>query len=118
MKQTIGEFRHERERLNRIVMKHSGASVKRFFSLDGQVYRDGALPARTKELLGLTASLALRCDDCVRYHVDRCFEAQVSDAEFGEALAVGLVVGGSITIPHLRRAFEFWDDLRSQKEET
>ena len=114
MKQTIGEFKRERERLNRIVMKYGGASVKRFFSLDAQVYREGALPARTKELLGLTASLVLRCDDCIRYHADRCFEAQVTDAEFEEALAVGLVVGGSITIPHLRRAFEFWDELRGQ----
>ena len=86
--------------------------TKRFFSLDGQAYRDGALPARTKELLGLVASAVLRCDDCVAYHVDQCVKAGLSDEELWEALDVALIVGGSIVIPHLRRAVEFLDECR------
>jgi AhpD family alkylhydroperoxidase len=110
---TIGEFQEERERLNEIVMGYAGLNTKRFYSLDAQVYREGALPARTKELLGLVASFVLRCDDCIKYHLVRCREEGVSSEELEEALAVGLVVGGSITIPHLRRAFEVWSDLEA-----
>ncbi len=118
---TIDQFRAERERLNDIVMKYAGLNVKRFYNLDSQVYHDGALLARIKELMGLVASLVLRCDDCVKYHLIRCHEEGVTSEELEEALAIGLVVGGSITIPHLRRAFEAWDDLlsadRSPREE-
>ncbi len=110
----MDEFKAERERLNRIVMKYSGQTIKRFYSLDDQAYRDGALPARTKELLGLVASLVLRCDDCILYHIGQCHAAGISDAEFEEAMAVGLVVGGSIVIPHLRRAFAAWDKLQRE----
>jgi len=109
---TIGEFQEERERLNEIVKQYAGLNTKRFYRLDAQVYREGALPARTKELLGLVASFVLRCDDCIKYHLVRCQEEGVSSEELEEALAVGLVVGGSITIPHLRRAFEAWSDLQ------
>jgi AhpD family alkylhydroperoxidase len=105
------DFNAERERLNEIVMSYAGQGIKRFYGIDSQVYRDGALPVRTKEMLGLVASLVLRCDDCVRYHIIRCREEGVSDGEIEEALAIGLVVGGSITIPHLRRAFEIWDSM-------
>jgi AhpD family alkylhydroperoxidase len=111
--ETIGEFQEERARLNEIVMGYAGLNTKRFFSLDGQVYREGALPARTKELLGLVASFVLRCDDCIKYHLLRCQEEGVTSEELEEALAVGLVVGGSITIPHLRRAFEAWSELQA-----
>ncbi|MDZ7337480.1 MAG: carboxymuconolactone decarboxylase family protein [candidate division KSB1 bacterium] len=107
----IGQFKRERDHLNRIVMKYAGLATKRFYSLDAQVYRPGVLPARTKELLGLVASLVLRCDDCVTYHLIRCHEEKVTSEEVEEALAIGLVVGGSITIPHLRRAFRTWDEL-------
>jgi len=86
----------------------------RFFRLDGQAYEDGALPARTKELLGLVASMVLRCDDCVAYHVDRCVQAGVTDEELWEAFDVALIVGGSIVIPHLRRAVEFLDAARAR----
>jgi len=110
---TNAEFKAEREELNRTVLEYAGLAIKRFYSLDGQVYRAGALPARVKELLGLVASLVLRCDDCVRYHIIRCHEEGVSDAELEEALAIGLVVGGSITIPHLRRAFRAWDEQKA-----
>jgi AhpD family alkylhydroperoxidase len=104
-------FQAERERLNNLVMRYAGRDIKRFYNLDTQVYREGALPRKTKELLGLVASLVLRCDDCVKYHIGRCHEEGVTDEELEEALAIALIVGGSITIPHLRRAFEAWDDL-------
>ena len=110
---TIDEFKAERERLNDIVLEYAGKEIKRFYSLDSQVYRDGALPARFKELLGLVASLVLRCDDCVKYHLNQCNELGTSNEELEEALAVGLIVGGSIVIPHLRRAFDVWHELRS-----
>jgi AhpD family alkylhydroperoxidase len=115
-KEKIEKFKKERERLNRIVLKYSGTNIKRFYSIDSQVYRKGALSAKTKELLGLVASLVLRCDDCVKYHIVRCHDEGVKDDEFEEALAIGLVVGGSITIPHLRRAFEAWDELKGTEK--
>ncbi len=112
---TIETFKEERERLNKIVMKYGSLSIKRFYSLDSQVYGEGALPKSTKELLGLVASLVLRCDDCIKYHVIRCHEEGVTNEELEEALAIGLVVGGSITIPHLRRALQAWDELQRAK---
>ena len=108
----IEKFKEERERLNEIVMKYAGMEIKRFYSLDSQVYRKGALQAKTKELMGLVASLVLRCDDCIKYHIIRCHEEGINDDELKEALAVGLVVGGSITIPHLRRALQAWHELK------
>jgi len=114
MANPLDDFNSERARQNEIVMQYAGQTIKRFWNLDGQAYREGALPVKTKELIGLVASLVLRCDDCVKYHLGRCAESGVSDAELEEALAIGLIVGGSITIPHLRRAFELWDALRSQ----
>jgi AhpD family alkylhydroperoxidase len=112
----LEEFRREREALNELVLERGGLEVKRFLGVDANVYRDGALPAKTKELLGLVASLVLRCDDCVTYHLIRCCEEGVSDEEVAEALAVGLVAGGSVTIPHLRRAFARWEELRAGSE--
>jgi AhpD family alkylhydroperoxidase len=109
----IEKFQRERERLNQIVMKYGGTNIKRFFSIDSQVYREGALPVKTKELLGLVSSLVLRCDDCVKYHIIRCHQEGLKDDELDEVLAIGLVVGGSITIPHLRRALEAWDELKA-----
>lgn len=110
-------FWEEREQLNEIVLKNAGLTTRRFFSLDHQAYREGALPVKTKELLGLVASLVLRCDDCINYHLVRCFEEGISDAELDEALSIGLVVGGSITIPHLRRAFRTWEELRGEAQQ-
>jgi AhpD family alkylhydroperoxidase len=107
----IDAFRAERERLNKLVLEHAGLEIKRFFSLDSQTYREGALPARTKEMLGLAASLVLRCDDCILYHLDRCRQEGVTTDELMEVLGIGLVVGGSITIPHLRRAVAAWTEL-------
>ena len=107
------EFGAERKRLQELLEAFAGREMKRFLSLDRQVYREGALPARTKELLGLVASLVLRCDDCISYHVLQCHDSGVSTAELEEALAVALVVGGSICIPHLRRAVALWDEVGS-----
>lgn len=92
-----------------------GASLvtKRFFSLDHQTYQEGELPLKTKELLGLVASMVLRCDDCIAYHVDQCVKVGVSDEELWEAFDVALIVGGSIVIPHLRRGVEFLDEARA-----
>lgn len=113
-KGTVDQFQKERQKLNDLVMQLAGKNIKRFYALDNQVYSEGALPARTKELLGLVASLVLRCDDCIKYHLSQCYQLKISDAELEEALAVGLIVGGSIVIPHLRRAVQFWDDLKTK----
>jgi AhpD family alkylhydroperoxidase len=90
--------------------------TKRFFRLDGQSYEPGALPAPTKELLGLVASMVLRCDDCIAYHIDQCVKAGISDEQLWEAFDIALIVGGSIVIPHLRRGVEFLDECRAQKQ--
>jgi AhpD family alkylhydroperoxidase len=103
------DFAARRERGNAAILRNAGLPLKRYMSLDGQVYEDGALPRKTKELLGLVASLVLRCDDCVAYHVGTCRRAGVTGEEFTEALTVAAVVGGTITIPHLRRAFETFE---------
>ncbi|WP_407354446.1 carboxymuconolactone decarboxylase family protein [Luteimonas sp. R10] len=107
----IGEFTAFRRRMNERILAEPNQVVRRFFALDTQAYQAGALDVKTKELLGLVASLVLRCDDCISYHVAQCREAGVSRDEMFEAFSVGLVVGGSIVIPHLRRAVDFLDRL-------
>ncbi len=107
----IDEFNRERERLNQVILDRDSRNMQRFLALDGAVYRDGALSARTKEMLGLVGSLVLRCDDCITYHLVQMKEAGVTDDEFDEAMSVGMLVGGSITIPHIRRAYEAWKEL-------
>lgn len=113
MSERVQKFQEEREKLNEIVLGREDINIKRFFGLDSAVYRDGALDAKTKELLGLVASLVLRCDDCITYHVVRVRELGVNEAEFDEVMSIGLVVGGSITIPHLRRAYRIWEEMKS-----
>ena len=108
----IQEFREFRERMNERILGAENLDIRRFFALDSRVYEEGALPTKTKELLGLVASLVLRCDDCVTYHIARCAEEGVSESEFFETFSVGLLVGGSIVIPHLRRAVATMDELR------
>jgi AhpD family alkylhydroperoxidase len=98
------KFEEERARLNGTVLSSEHLGIKRFFALDEQAYHAGALPAKTKELIGLVASMVLRCDDCVSYHLIRCCDEGVRREEFYEAFDIALVVGGSIVIPHLRRA--------------
>lgn len=112
----IDKFIRERKKLNDLIFKKSNLEIKRFFNLDRRVYEEGALPRKFKELLGLVASLVLRCDDCITYHLIRCKEENVKDEELVEALSIGLIVGGSITIPHLRRAFETWEGLKKKNK--
>jgi AhpD family alkylhydroperoxidase len=109
----IAEFTTFRKRMNERILAEPNQVVRRFFALDTQTYQPGALDLKTKELLGLVASLVLRCDDCISYHVAQCKEAGVNRDEMFEAFSVGLVVGGSIVIPHLRRAVDFLDQLES-----
>jgi AhpD family alkylhydroperoxidase len=109
----VREFKEARESANEKILAMDNLGVKRFFALDGRAYEAGALDARTKELLGLVASLVLRCDDCVLYHLIQCVEEGVTNDELMEAMNVGLIVGGSITIPHLRRAVDRLDELRT-----
>lgn len=111
MSGNLEEFRAFRERMNEKIRDAGHLGINRFFALDDRAYEDGALDARTKELLGLVASLVLRCDDCITYHLVRCREEGITDEELFEAFNVGLVVGGSIVIPHLRRAVDLLDDL-------
>ena len=108
---TIEAFRHFREKMNAAILEAGNVNINRFFALDTRTYETGALPVKTKELLGLVASMVLRCDDCVTYHVVRCREEGVTDPEFFDAFAVALVVGGSIVIPHLRRAVARLEEL-------
>ncbi|MDR7098143.1 AhpD family alkylhydroperoxidase [Lysobacter niabensis] len=107
----VAEFTAFRKRMNERILAEPNQVVRRFFALDTQTYQAGALDVKTKELLGLVASLVLRCDDCISYHVAQCREAGVSRDEMFETFSVGLVVGGSIVIPHLRRAVDFLDQL-------
>lgn len=107
----IRAFTAFRQRMNERILAEPNQVVRRFFALDTQAYQAGALDVKTKELLGLVASLVLRCDDCISYHVAQCREAGVGRDEMFEAFSVGLVVGGSIVIPHLRRAVDFLDRL-------
>jgi AhpD family alkylhydroperoxidase len=111
----IGEFTAFRQRMNERILAQDNQVVRRFFALDTQTYKPGALDVKSKEMLGLVASLVLRCDDCISYHVAQCIEAGVSDDEFFEVFSVGLVVGGSIVIPHLRRAVDFLDQMRGRE---
>lgn len=112
MTKTLQEFQDERLAANeRILNEGDNRVIKRFFRLDGEAYEDGALPAKTKELLGLVASLVLRCDDCITYHVIQCVKQGVTVPEFEEAFGVALIVGGSIVIPHLRRAYARMDEV-------
>lgn len=113
-KNRIEEFTAFRKRMNERILSEDNQVVRRFFALDTQTYREGALDVKTKEMLGLVASMVLRCDDCISYHVAQCKEAGVNRDEFFEVFSVGLVVGGSIVIPHLRRAVDFLDSLEGE----
>lgn len=112
-KDRLAEFTAFRQRMNERILAEDNQVVRRFFALDTQTYKAGALGVKTKELLGLVASMVLRCDDCISYHVAQCKEAGVTREEFFETFSVGLVVGGSIVIPHLRRAVDFLDQLEA-----
>lgn len=109
----LSEFTAFRERMNERILAEDNQVVRRFFALDTQTYKPGVLDVRTKEMLGLVASLVLRCDDCISYHIAQCKAAGVARDALFEVFSVGLVVGGSIVIPHLRRAVDLLDQLES-----
>jgi len=109
---TLDEFNAFRARMNDTILAAGNLTISRFFALDHRAYEPGALGSKTKEMLGLVASMVLRCDDCITYHVIRCAEEGVTDEEFQEVFAVGLVVGGSIVIPHLRRAMARLEEVQ------
>lgn len=111
---SLEEFRKFRERMNSEILGEKNLVINRFFALDTRTYEAGALDVKTKELLGLVASLVLCCDDCVTYHLTRCAEERVTRPEIFETLSVGLIVGGSIVIPHLRRAVDTWSQLEAK----
>ncbi len=114
MTNRLDAFEEYRRRMNERIFATDHLGIKRFFNLDSSAYHDGALDGKTKELLGLTASLVLRCNDCIDYHILQCVQAGWSDEELYEAFNVGLIVGGSIVIPHLRHAVESLDLARAR----
>ena len=114
MASRLDEFHDFRSRMNKRILDTDHRAIKRFFSVDTLTYEPGALDAKTKELLGLAASMVLRCDDCIAYHVEECKKEGVTDAELMDAFSVALVVGGTIVIPHLRRAVAFLDELNGK----
>lgn len=116
MLDTLKEFQRYRKKMNKRILAADNLGIKRFFALDTRAYEKGALDAKTKELMGLVASTVLRCNDCITYHVIRSVQEGVSDAEFLETLNIALVVGGSITIPHLRRAVDILDQCRHKQK--
>ena len=109
----VEDFNGYRSRMNEKILASDSLIIKRIFNLDTNAYSEGALDVRSKELIGLTCSLVLRCDDCVRYHLGKCREIGFTTAEINEAMGVATLVGGTIVIPHLRRAFEYWEELQN-----
>jgi AhpD family alkylhydroperoxidase len=108
----VDQFNEYRTKMNEKIGASDDLVIKRIFNLDTHAYQKGALDVKSKELIGLTCSLVLRCDDCVKYHLGKCREVGFSTAEVQEALGVATLVGGTIVIPHLRRAFEYWEELQ------
>lgn len=111
-KDMIGEFNDYRSRMNEVILSKENLVLKRFFNLDTNTYAAGALDLKTKELLGLVASMVLRCDDCIKYHLGKAHEQKTTTEELYEVFAVANMVGGSIVIPHTRRAAEYWELLQ------
>lgn len=111
MGKLIEEFNNYRSMMNDRINATSNTNIKRFLALDTTTYAAGALDVKTKEMLGLVASMVLRCDDCIKYHLGKCYEAGVSSDEMNEVFMIANLVGGSIVIPHYRRAIEYWDEL-------
>ena len=111
MSDSVTEFKAYREKMNTKILADNNKVIKRIFNLDTNAFQEGALDVKTKELLGLVASTVLRCDDCIKYHLETCYKEGLKKEEVVEALSIATLVGGTIVIPHLRRAYEFWDAL-------
>jgi AhpD family alkylhydroperoxidase len=115
MSDIVNEFNEYRSKMNERILADNNKIIKRIFNLDTNAYaNNGALDKKTKELLGLVASAVLRCDDCIKYHLEASYKEGLSKDEVAEALGIATLVGGTIVIPHLRRAYEFWDALESE----
>lgn len=112
MSKKINEFNDYRSKMNDRILSVDNKVIKRLYNIDTNAYAEGALPIKTKELMGLVASLVLRCDDCIKYHLLKSYENGVTEEELFEALGISTLVGGSIVIPHMRRAVEFWDEIK------
>tara|TARA_R100000935_G_C2751570_1_gene129919 strand:- start:236 stop:589 length:354 start_codon:yes stop_codon:yes gene_type:complete len=110
----VEEFNAYREKMNSKMLAENNKILKRIFNLDTNAFTEGALSKKTKELLGLGNSLVLRCDDCVRYHLEECYKLGLTKEEVVEGMSISLLIGGTIVIPHLRRAFEYWEALEAQ----
>lgn len=115
MSNLLNEFNDYRQKMNEKILGADNLVLKRLFNLDTNTYAEGALSTKVKEMIGLSASMVLRCDDCVKYHLQKCYELGVSKEEVFEVFAISNIVGGTIVIPHLRRAVEFWEELESTK---
>jgi ribonuclease HI len=116
MRKSTSETRKYRTEMNNKILNSGFSDYKKFFALDNKAYIDGALPAKTKELMGLVASMVLRCNDCIFYHIDRSIQEGATREELHESFNISLIVGGSIVIPHLRYAFDIMDDIMIEKE--
>jgi AhpD family alkylhydroperoxidase len=116
MADILSEFNDYRSKMNEKLLADNNKIVKRIFNLDTNAYAEGTLDVKTKELVGLVASTVLRCDDCVKYHLETSYNLGVSKEEMMEAMGIATLVGGTIVIPHLRRAYEFWEALEEQKK--
>ncbi len=112
----IDEFNDYREKMNQKILTEDNLVIKRLYNIDTNTYQDGALDAKTKEMLGLVSSMVLRCDDCIKYHLQKCYELGLTKKELFEIFAVANLVGGSIVIPHTRRATEFWEALEIKND--
>lgn len=116
MSDIVTEFNEHRERMNDKILADNNKVIKRIFNLDTNAFAEGALDVKTKELLGLVASMVLRCDDCVKYHLETCYKEGISKEQVVETLSIANLIGGTIVIPHLRRAYEFWDALEANSK--
>ncbi len=114
MANAIQEFNDYRARMNEVILGKQNKVINRLFNLDTNTYAEGALSTKTKEMLGLVASMVLRCDDCIKYHLQKSYEQGVTTDEMYEIFAVANIVGGTIVIPHTRRAAQFWEELQAQ----
>ena len=110
----VEEFNEYRSAMNEKILAANNKVIKRIFNIDTNAYMEGAIDVKTKEMLGLACSMVLRCDDCIKYHVEKCHEYNITEEELYEVFAIANVVGGTIVIPHLRRAVEYWEELKKQ----
>jgi len=110
----VKNFNDYRQQMNEKILEADNLVLKRLFNLDSNTYTDGAIPAKTKEMIGLAASMVLRCDDCVQYHLEKCHELGLTKEEVFEVFAIANIIGGTIVIPHLRRAVEYWEALQKE----